>query len=198
MATKKATEMVSAAAPVRNAKRAQILATAQDLFSAHGFHATGVDAIMATAGISKRTLYKYFPAKDDLIDEVVCQYQTMVKEVWTANTAHGTPHEKILAVFESALAGLGDRGSHGCLAVRAMAEFGGTGLPVESRSQDFKRWQRQSFETLANELGVADPKELGLRLSLMLDGMFSYAQVSRTSPPSEIIDWVNETLDQAS
>src|SRR3989475_13030402 len=45
----------------------RILAAADKLFYRQGIRAVGVDAVAAEAGVSKRTLYNYYPSKDDLI-----------------------------------------------------------------------------------------------------------------------------------
>src|ERR1700751_4002906 len=45
----------------------RILRTADRLFYLKGIRAIGVDPIAAEIGISKRTLYNYFPSKDALI-----------------------------------------------------------------------------------------------------------------------------------
>ena len=44
---------------------------ARRLFLADGFAATSMDAVVAEAGVSKQTLYRYFPSKLDLLTEVV-------------------------------------------------------------------------------------------------------------------------------
>ena len=49
------------------AMRERILETADRLFYGQGIRAVGVDTIAAEIGISKRTLYNYFPSKDELI-----------------------------------------------------------------------------------------------------------------------------------
>src|SRR2546421_12130356 len=51
--------------PATHAER--ILAAADKLFYEQGIRAVGVDTIAAEAGVSKRTLYNYYPTKDDLI-----------------------------------------------------------------------------------------------------------------------------------
>jgi AcrR family transcriptional regulator len=45
----------------------RILAAADKLFYEQGIRAVGVDTIAAQAGVSKRTLYNYYPTKDGLI-----------------------------------------------------------------------------------------------------------------------------------
>ena len=47
--------------------RDRLIDTAIALFNRHGFHATGVDRIVAVAKVAKKTLYAHFPSKEDLI-----------------------------------------------------------------------------------------------------------------------------------
>ena len=49
------------------AKRDQIRATAQQLFLERGFANTGTNLIAKQAGVSKETLYRYFPSKEELL-----------------------------------------------------------------------------------------------------------------------------------
>lgn len=54
-------------------KRAAILQAAIDEFRQHGFAATSMDKIAATAEVSKRTVYNHFPSKDDLFSAILIQ-----------------------------------------------------------------------------------------------------------------------------
>ncbi len=47
----------------REGKKLEIVKYAFDRFHDGGFHATGMEAALAGSGISKRTIYKYFPQK---------------------------------------------------------------------------------------------------------------------------------------
>ncbi len=59
-------------APARGARlprperRAQLLAAAQDVFAANGYHAAAMDDIATAAGVSKPVLYQHFPGKLEL------------------------------------------------------------------------------------------------------------------------------------
>jgi AcrR family transcriptional regulator len=50
----------------RNARRAQLLTAAQDVFASNGYHAAGMDEIAERAGVSKPVLYQHFPGKLEL------------------------------------------------------------------------------------------------------------------------------------
>jgi AcrR family transcriptional regulator len=53
--------------PARGAVREEVMRQAWLLFSAHGFEATTVDEIAAAAGMSRRTFFRYFSGKDELV-----------------------------------------------------------------------------------------------------------------------------------
>lgn len=59
--------------PRAKAKRRQILDAARPLLLAQGFEGTTMDAITAAARVSKRTLYRYYPSKEDLLGDMVHQ-----------------------------------------------------------------------------------------------------------------------------
>jgi AcrR family transcriptional regulator len=61
----------TAAARRKAEKREQITAAARKLFLAQGFAGTSMDAVTAEAGVSKQTLYAYFPGKIDLLAAVL-------------------------------------------------------------------------------------------------------------------------------
>ncbi|MFD5831319.1 MULTISPECIES: TetR/AcrR family transcriptional regulator [unclassified Lentzea] len=70
----------------RTARRAQLLAAAQDVFVANGYHAAAMDEIAERAGVSKPVLYQHFPGKLELymalleshVDELVSRVRTAI------------------------------------------------------------------------------------------------------------------------
>ncbi|MFT3860313.1 TetR/AcrR family transcriptional regulator [Micropruina sp.] len=61
--------------PRAKAKRRQITDAARTLFLAQGFSRTTMDAITAEAGVSKQTLYAYFPSKIDLLIAILAEVE---------------------------------------------------------------------------------------------------------------------------
>jgi AcrR family transcriptional regulator len=54
--------------------RDAIFDAAIDLFAVHGFDATTVEQIAQAAGVSRRSFFRYFESKDDLLAQSVVQY----------------------------------------------------------------------------------------------------------------------------
>ena len=52
-------------------REAEILAAAEKLFTQHGFEQVTMDTVAKEAEFTKRTLYQYFPSKEDLFFAVV-------------------------------------------------------------------------------------------------------------------------------
>jgi AcrR family transcriptional regulator len=82
--------------------REKILNTAAYLFQTQGINSTGVDTIVAVAGTTKMTLYKYFRSKENLILEVLEKgHQDF--ESWLSNKLNSStkqPSEKLQKLFE--------------------------------------------------------------------------------------------------
>lgn len=57
----------------KDARPGEIIAAALEVFTARGFAATRLDEIAARAGVSKGTLYLYFPNKEELFKAMVRQ-----------------------------------------------------------------------------------------------------------------------------
>ncbi len=118
--------------PEKSSARARILRTAHDLFYRDGVRATGVDALIATAGVTKVTFYRHFPSKDDLI----LAYLNYRHELWMtwfvdALARHRRAQSRAkrerspLAPAALALAEwIRDPAFRGCAFINVVAEFG--------------------------------------------------------------------------
>ncbi|SHN39707.1 TetR family transcriptional regulator [Cryptosporangium aurantiacum] len=51
----------------RRAVRAELVTLAQDLFAAQGYERTTIEDLVAAAGMSKRTFFRYFTSKEELV-----------------------------------------------------------------------------------------------------------------------------------
>jgi TetR/AcrR family transcriptional regulator, mexJK operon transcriptional repressor len=85
------------------AKQQQILTAAVTLFAERGFEGTSTDAISAGAGVSKETLYRYYPSKEQLL---VAAMQQLVLEGTFTDTSLQLPAEATREDLERVLRAL--------------------------------------------------------------------------------------------
>jgi AcrR family transcriptional regulator len=83
--------------------RAAISTAAIELFLEHGFDAVGVAEVARAAEVSKRTLFAYFPTKEDLVLHRFADHETDAADVVRARPAGEGP---LAALREAFLRGL--------------------------------------------------------------------------------------------
>lgn len=164
----------------RLSKRDILIGTARDLFIAQGFHAVGVDTILKKAGISKRTLYKYFRSKEDLILAVIRHYDEtfrnyLMREV---DARESTAAEQLLVIFDVAEEWFSEANFHGCIAVKAIGEYAEKNKAIQRSCEEFIRLIGEYMEELAIQAGARDPQRLAGELVLLFEGAIVMAVVS--------------------
>ncbi|MFJ7204301.1 TetR/AcrR family transcriptional regulator [Streptomyces sp. NPDC098789] len=84
--------------------RQQLAATALELFLERGFDAVSVADIAAAAEVSKPTLFRYYPSKEDLLLDRFADHQDEAARVVRERPAGQTPVEALRDHFIAALA----------------------------------------------------------------------------------------------
>jgi AcrR family transcriptional regulator len=153
-----------ASLPAKPSMKERILDTADRLFYLQGIRAIGVDTIAAEIGISKRTLYNYFPSKDALI------LAYLTGRFVRPHPTDRSPVEQILGTFDSLERRFSSKDFRGCPFVNAVAELGTGAKPVREIAIAFKESRRLWFRDLLMQLGVTDAEGLATQLVLLVDG----------------------------
>lgn len=166
-------------------KRAAIVKQAFARFYDGGFHATGIDSVMADSGISKRTLYKYFPSKEDLIEAVLDYYGTVItRELFDpVMKASGSARERIMAFFDRRNEIFEADPLRGCLGMKAAQEYVGKHKGIASHGKNAARTVEQNFVKLCEEGGFSKPAELGRQISILFQGAVLVSQVTGDGSP---------------
>jgi AcrR family transcriptional regulator len=164
-------------------KKAEIVKFAFERFYESGFHATGMEAALAGSGISKRTLYKYFPSKEDLIEAVLHLYsEIVVHELFDPVAGISDPREQIIEFFDVRKV-TGRMLTRGCLGMKAAQEFAGKhdgivklGIRANSRGE-------VRFLELCKRAGFAKPQHIAKQLNLILQGALALSHATGNSSP---------------
>jgi AcrR family transcriptional regulator len=161
--------VMSARASAKIAMQERILETADRLFYQEGIRVVGVDTVAAEIGISKRTLYNYFPSKDDLI---VAYLSRRLRPI---EASDGLPAEQILADFDRLENAMRSEGYRGCPFMNAVAELADPTHDAHKIAVAHKEKRRTLFRTLLKKLRVHDPDGLATQLMILGEGAVAQA-----------------------
>lgn len=149
----------------------RILETADRLFYGQGIRAVGVDTIAAEIGISKRTLYNYFPSKDELI------VAYLSRRLRPASPSDLPPVQQILGAFDRLERTFASSVFRGCPFVNAVAELKEPNHAANRIALAFKEQRRSWFRDLLRRLEVDEADTLALQLQILVDGAIAAALV---------------------
>jgi len=156
--------------------RQRILATAHELFYRDGIRATGIDRVIAEAGVTKVTFYRQFPSKNDLILAFLeYRHQRWMGWFSEALARHGGARGRGAAALAPALREwLGGAGFRGCAFINSVAELGGT-LPEVMEIA--RRHKQEMTDALAVLLPPSRQRaQTAQALALAVDGAIVRAQ----------------------
>jgi AcrR family transcriptional regulator len=134
-------------------KRQHVVETAYALFKRTGFHATGIDRIIAEAEVAKMTMYRHFPSKDELIVEVLDYRARRFENQLDRLAQEGiTPEQKIGKIFDWHGRWFRSPDFHGCLFAHALAEFGDPRHPVFKAAARQKNGLKRRMQSILEEV----------------------------------------------
>jgi AcrR family transcriptional regulator len=86
----------------RDERRAELLAAAQEVFVANGYHGAAMDEIAETAHVSKPVLYQHFPSKRELYLALLDSHLTSLTELMLGALSSTTDNdERVQAVMRA-------------------------------------------------------------------------------------------------
>lgn len=158
--------------------RVLLLDAGEQLFYARGVTRTGVDAVAATAGVTKPTLYAHFGTKSQLVAAVLHRRHERLRaelETWLAPFA---PEERPLEVLGRLRSGYAaGQDERGCAFLNAAAELTDPADPGRVAVHQEKAWLLDLLTGLCRAAGLARPETLGSQLLLLVDGLGGRAVV---------------------
>ncbi|PJI94649.1 TetR/AcrR family transcriptional regulator [Luteimicrobium subarcticum] len=161
-----------ASAPDRpSAARERILRTADRLFYDEGIHAVGIQRVVAEAGVTRVTLYRHFPSKDDLVaaylDRRAEHDHAQVDAIVEAyrDDPRGALTELAAVLTRDDFAGT----SRGCPFINASAEFTGSHA-ARVKAGEIREWVTGRLEELLRQVDHRDPRAAAQQLMMLRTG----------------------------
>lgn len=157
-------------------KSPTLIDAASQLFHRQGFHATGVEQLCQEAGVSKKTLYRYFPSKEDLIAAALDKRHHDFMAALEQRLEPLAPDSRPAAYLDFIAAWTRQEDFHGCAFINAAAEYSAANALARQAAQAHKQALRARLAGLCRDAGL--PAGLSLSLFVLGEGLIVSAQVS--------------------
>jgi AcrR family transcriptional regulator len=159
--------------------RDRILDSATRLFQERGVRAVGTQQIIDECGCGKKLLYGEFASKDDL----VVAYLERCQQEWSTVMDEATrphaddPARELVAMVDLVVRQVTAADFHGCPFRTTHAQFPDDTHPAHQVAVRHVKDLRSRLRRLARRAGAPDPRALGDRLLLIIDGLYINASM---------------------
>tara|TARA_R110002094_G_scaffold145911_2_gene135146 strand:+ start:3493 stop:4203 length:711 start_codon:yes stop_codon:yes gene_type:complete len=168
---------------MRPNKRDELVRNALDVFYRDGFHATGMDKLVAETGISKTSMYKHFRTKEEMILAVLRLRDEQFRN-WFCRRVEDvgkTPKAQLLAAFDVLEEWFRSPGFKGCMFIKAVAEYQDPEDPIHVHSAAHKQVLFEYVHNIAIAAGARNAKDLARQLMLLKEGAIVMAVMRGTA-----------------
>jgi len=163
--------------------RDRILSAASSLFAQGGVRATGIDTLIASAGVAKATFYRHFPSKDDLIvawlEDSRTRWFEGVRARAEANAA--TPDDVIPAFFNELVDWLEGGDFKGCPYLNTAIELGDPDHRATPVVRAYLNDIRGYLADILRAAGYRDSRELAGELQMLVAGSIALGVAHRST-----------------
>jgi AcrR family transcriptional regulator len=151
--------------------RTRLLNTATRIFYAEGIHSVGIDRIVAEAQVTRATLYRHFPSKEDLVLAYLKQADQGIRgQVAAAVASSPSPTEQVRAVATSITDGIQSAGFRGCAFLNAAAEYSDPAHPIHQAVLAHRQWFLTTVTDLLAHTSDKPADAAGRHFIMLRDG----------------------------
>ncbi|MGE7955518.1 TetR/AcrR family transcriptional regulator [Pseudomonas sp. NPDC089530] len=166
-----------------NDTRDIILDVTEKLIYKSGIAATGMDLLVKTAGVSRKSIYRYFTTKDELVVAALQRRDQRWMHWFTSEVDKApTPAARLLELFTVLGSWFASEDFRGCAFINTSGETGDPQDPVRQVAREHKQKLLDYVSGLCKEhaaekTGTEDPEEQARQLLILIDGAITVALV---------------------
>jgi AcrR family transcriptional regulator len=162
-----------------DAVRAKVLAAADRLYYTLGIQVVGMDALRAEAGVSLKRLYRLFPSKESIVEQVLLARH----ERWNALVQNATdvtdPRQRLLGIYDMLARWFDEDDFRGCVFINSFGELGATAPRVAEIVRTHKAEFQARLADIVAEVGA--PASLAPQLAILAEGAQTTAAIAGTN-----------------
>ncbi|WP_200552810.1 TetR/AcrR family transcriptional regulator [Kosakonia sp. LAM2021] len=180
--------------------REKILSSAEQLIYQNGIHATGMDLLVKTSGVARKSIYRYFATKDDVAAAALNERDERWMHWFRTESDKGdTPQDRILNMFTVLRGWFESEGFRGCAFINTAGEVGDPDDPVRQIAKLHKQKLLDYTLELTEQLNIEQPAALARQLLILVEGAITMSYVmGDCSAADSAQDVAKILLEQAS
>lgn len=161
-----------------NDTKQKILATAEALIYQNGVHATGMDLLVKTSGVARKSIYRHFENKDDVAAAALSARDVRWLDWFRqeCDQADG-PEARILRMFTVLKAWFASAGYRGCAFINTAGEVGDPDAAIRRIAKHHKQKLLDYVQSLTGQLDIERPEALARQLLLLMEGAITVSRV---------------------
>ena len=175
--------------------RTIILDVTEKLIYRHGITATGMDLLVKTAGVSRKSIYRYFANKDELVIAALQRRDERWMQ-WLRDEVERVEGsgERLLALFDALKAWFERADFRGCAFINTSGETGDPQDPVRLVAKAHKQKLFLYARELCQAHGLPDPEQQAAQLLILIDGAITVALIMGDSTAADNAQHMARTL----
>ncbi|HRM15781.1 MAG TPA: TetR/AcrR family transcriptional regulator [Acinetobacter parvus] len=156
---------------MNSAKEEKIIEIASELFQKSSYLSVGVDKIIADSEVAKMTFYKYFPAKNDLIEKVLERRKIhIIRSLEDSIGKEKLPIKKLERIFDWFSSWFFSEEFFGCMFMKAQEDFP-ENLKFRKITLEYKNWLNHEITNIFKDAKIKNPEEMASLFIIVLDGL---------------------------
>ncbi|MFR9776752.1 TetR/AcrR family transcriptional regulator [Micromonospora sp. MS34] len=175
--------------------RARVLAAADRLYYHLGVHAVGMDDLRAESGVPLKRLYRLFPSKEAIVEQVLLNRRDMWHRLIEEAVSGDDPRQRLLAIYDALAQWFDQDDFRGCVFINSFGELGTTAPRVAEIVREHKAGFQARLTELVAEAG--GPPPLAAHLAILAEGAQTTAAIAGTSDAAKQARQAAEVLINA-
>jgi AcrR family transcriptional regulator len=159
--------------------RMRILAAADRLYYTRGVQAVGMDTVCSAAGVSLKRLYRLFPSKEALVEQVLAGRHELWNTLVSEATATGDARQRLLGVYDMLARWFDTDDFRGCIFINSFGELGATAPRIAEVVRAHKAEFQARLAAIVAEAGA--PASLAPQLAILAEGAQTTAAIAGTN-----------------
>jgi len=167
----------------------RIIETASELFYHNGYNQTGINQIIAEAGVAKASMYQHFRSKEDIaVAYLKRRHISWVGDLQNFVANQKTNKEKLIASFDYLDSWLNSVNYRGCGWQNIITDLPNDHDKIRNQAvlhkNDVRAWVHMLLKEEDN-LSDKDAEQLGDELIILLEGSIILSQIQKNKWPIE-------------